>query len=212
MFIKRFEDIAYHGSRFDFNQFDISMFGAGEGASGWGHGLYFSENIDDAKEYARKLERETGEGRLYKAKIPTKKYFYDLDKPVDEQSKYVFNCIMNMPKKYKIKLYETEYYENKQEIDNAVEKGEYDFEVNSDNYWELVDWLLNYNLEREGIGFFDEIKEKIYNNNDDAEYKTSQFFYKLGIKGNIHRGFHYLNYIVFDDKDIQIIKKTKPRY
>ena len=35
---------AYHGSPYDFDRFDMSKIGTGEGAQAYGHGLYFAEN------------------------------------------------------------------------------------------------------------------------------------------------------------------------
>ena len=37
---------AYHGSPHDFDRFDLSKIGTGEGAQAYGHGLYFAENVD----------------------------------------------------------------------------------------------------------------------------------------------------------------------
>jgi hypothetical protein len=42
---------AYHGSPHDFEQFDISKIGTGEGNQSYGHGLYFAQNEDVAKGY-----------------------------------------------------------------------------------------------------------------------------------------------------------------
>jgi hypothetical protein len=42
---------AYHGSPYDFERFDISKIGAGEGAQAYGHGLYFAENPVVAESY-----------------------------------------------------------------------------------------------------------------------------------------------------------------
>src|SRR5215475_2441205 len=42
---------AYHGSPHDFDRFDISKIGTGEGAQSYGHGLYFAENEGVAKGY-----------------------------------------------------------------------------------------------------------------------------------------------------------------
>jgi hypothetical protein len=42
---------AYHGSPHDFDQFDVSKIGSGEGAQVYGHGLYFAENENTAKSY-----------------------------------------------------------------------------------------------------------------------------------------------------------------
>ena len=42
---------AYHGSPHDFEQFDTSKIGTGEGAQAYGHGLYFAEHEPVAKGY-----------------------------------------------------------------------------------------------------------------------------------------------------------------
>lgn len=48
---------AYHGSPHNFNRFDLSRVGSGEGAQTYGHGLYFAENPLVAEGYADKLAR-----------------------------------------------------------------------------------------------------------------------------------------------------------
>jgi hypothetical protein len=51
---------AYHGSPHDFDRFDISKIGTGEGAQAYGHGLYFAENEGVAKGYKEALTRNSG--------------------------------------------------------------------------------------------------------------------------------------------------------
>jgi len=46
---------AYHGSPYEFERFDTSKIGTGEGAQAYGHGLYFAEHEPVAKEYRDKL-------------------------------------------------------------------------------------------------------------------------------------------------------------
>lgn len=46
---------AYHGSPHDFDRFDLSKIGTGEGAQAYGHGLYFAENEATAKAYREAL-------------------------------------------------------------------------------------------------------------------------------------------------------------
>ena len=46
---------AYHGSPHDFERFDTSKIGTGEGAQAYGHGLYFAQNEDVAKSYRDNL-------------------------------------------------------------------------------------------------------------------------------------------------------------
>jgi len=53
---------AYHGSPHDFNRFDLSKIGTGEGAQAYGHGLYFAENEGVANSYRRKLSQGYSDG------------------------------------------------------------------------------------------------------------------------------------------------------
>lgn len=53
----RNEITAYHGTPHDFDQFDMSNVGAGEGAQSYGHGLYFAESPDVARQYMHDLSR-----------------------------------------------------------------------------------------------------------------------------------------------------------
>jgi hypothetical protein len=46
---------AFHGSPYDFDKFDLSKIGTGEGAQAYGHGLYFAENPTVAQEYKGRL-------------------------------------------------------------------------------------------------------------------------------------------------------------
>lgn len=48
--------IVYHGSPHKFNKFDMSKIGTGEGAQAYGHGLYFAESPNVAREYAQTLD------------------------------------------------------------------------------------------------------------------------------------------------------------
>lgn len=48
---------AYHGSPHDFDRFDLSKIGTGEGAQAYGHGLYFAENEGVAKSYRDALAK-----------------------------------------------------------------------------------------------------------------------------------------------------------
>lgn len=53
---------AYHGSPHDFNQFDVSKIGTGEGAQAYGHGLYFAENPATAQSYRDALAQQVKVG------------------------------------------------------------------------------------------------------------------------------------------------------
>lgn len=47
---------AYHGSPYDFDKFDASKIGTGEGAQAYGHGLYFAGNEKVAIDYRDRLK------------------------------------------------------------------------------------------------------------------------------------------------------------
>lgn len=49
---------AFHGSPYDFNAFDMSKIGTGEGAQAYGHGLYLAENPATAQQYKDALGRK----------------------------------------------------------------------------------------------------------------------------------------------------------
>ena len=48
---------AYHGSPHEFDQFDTSKIGTGEGAQSYGHGLYFAESEPIARHYRDALTK-----------------------------------------------------------------------------------------------------------------------------------------------------------
>ena len=50
---------AYHGSPYDFDRFDISKMGTGEGAQAYGPGLYFAESEGVARSYRDALQKGT---------------------------------------------------------------------------------------------------------------------------------------------------------
>lgn len=55
---------AYHGSPHDFDRFDLSRIGTGEGAQAYGHGLYFAEEPAVARGYREALTRTSGNAAL----------------------------------------------------------------------------------------------------------------------------------------------------
>jgi hypothetical protein len=220
MLFERYSDTmtAYHGSRYDFDSFSLSMFGEGEGASGWGYGVYFSEDKEDAKEYARKLAHYKSEERLYQVRIPAKQYYFNLDEYYDDQSKYVKDCLSKISFEQLKKIYRYDYHVNKEitSLNNIIENGEYDDVkyisakeyFDSDEYKEDLLHIYRYRLENlHGQSFFKMLEESLGD-----EYDASEFLASLGIKGNIHYQFGSANIVVFNDEDITITKKTKPRF
>lgn len=71
---------AYHGSPHDFDKFDLSKIGTGEGAQAYGHGLYFAENEGVAKSYKDALSQD-GLGQVARGWL--RQNGGDVDKTID---------------------------------------------------------------------------------------------------------------------------------
>lgn len=77
---------AYHGSPHDFDKFDMSKIGTGEGNQAYGHGLYFAGNEGVAEGYRDALSDMPGNGKMYAVDInadPAR--LLDWDKSLSEQ-------------------------------------------------------------------------------------------------------------------------------
>ncbi len=90
---------AYHGSPYSFDQFDMSKVGSGEGAQAYGHGLYFAGNEDVAQAYRDQVKNgKMQPGSMYEASINAKpEHFLDWDKPLSAQSPAVQKAIGYVP-------------------------------------------------------------------------------------------------------------------
>lgn len=89
---------AFHGSPHDFDRFDASKIGTGEGAQAYGHGLYFAEDSRVAESYVPLTAGDSGdaipesqrEGNLYKVRINANlEHLLDWDKQLNEQTPHV---------------------------------------------------------------------------------------------------------------------------
>ncbi len=171
----------YHGSIYNFDEFNINHIGSGENNLGFGYGFYFTDDIFDASEYARKLDRTGKEGMLYTAIIPNDYYLLNIDVDYDEQSEYVKNCLLKIDSDdiEKIFSYEIKNYEK-------LSNTEYIMNIDNSFYRNCV-------------------------NAFGSEDEASQFLEKLSILGNIHNEFRFKHYIIFNDNDIKIVKKKRIR-
>jgi hypothetical protein len=201
--------VAYHGSPVLHDYFSNSMIGTGEGETGFGYGFYFSEDFDDAKDYAEKLEREEGEGAVYTVNIPNKDFLLNIDLDIEDQSDYVKHVLNSLPNEDKIKIMmdEFDFEEFKSELDNDID--EYDFEIGDTEYKEFLQDILNTEFMDLGNQLWSLMKQNLpeYSHMDGEAY-VSDYLNDMGIKGNIHNGFHYDNYVIFNDEDIEIVEST----
>lgn len=87
----------YHASPHDFDKFDSSKIGTGEGAQAYGHGLYVAENPDVAREYRKDFQKRNGKAITYEGTINADPdHFLHWDKPLSEQSAYVQQAYKKM--------------------------------------------------------------------------------------------------------------------
>lgn len=98
---------AYHGSPYEFEKFDLSRIGTGEGAQSYGHGLYFAENPNVAESYrpfeiknpGRSAEEvpSIDSGYMYQVNINANhEDFLDWDKPLSQQSPKVQSVLSEL--------------------------------------------------------------------------------------------------------------------
>ena len=103
---------AYHGSPYDFDRFDITKIGSGDGLNKYGHGLYFADREDTAEYYARELsigdQRETG-FNIYEVLLNGDFYAWD-----DQIPPHIHDCVAG-------KLREMGHEEDADTMDQEVE-------------------------------------------------------------------------------------------
>ena len=75
-FVPMIGKTVWHGSPHTFDKFDLSKIGTGEGAQAYGHGLYFADAPEVAKQYRDELSRGWKQSYEYKGK-PVEKLYED---------------------------------------------------------------------------------------------------------------------------------------
>lgn len=86
---------AYHGSPYDFNEFDLGAIGSGEGAIGHGWGLYFAKNKSVAKNYKAVLSEVHGSTKssLFEVDVPNNNVLLNEQEPYNQQPSAVKDAI-----------------------------------------------------------------------------------------------------------------------
>jgi hypothetical protein len=189
--------VAYHGSPHDFDRFDVSKIGEGEGAQSYGHGLYFAENPEVAEEYRRKFDARSGaeqDATLYKVRITAdRSKLLDWDKEVGDQPHLVRML--------------DEHPEMKQSLEDMLDEHLMSTDLNVYSGRELYHMLRRHASEGalpgdEGLG-------------GDDNKETGEFLKRAGLhgvqyldKGSRKAGEGTRNFVVFDDKHIEITHKN----
>lgn len=88
---------ALHASTHDFDTFDISKAGTGEGPQGSGYGIYLTEGKGTHDYYLEHLGRDKPAISYEVQVLADKEHFLDLDKPLREQSAFVRSALQKLP-------------------------------------------------------------------------------------------------------------------
>jgi hypothetical protein len=171
----------YHGTPHDFDEFDLAYLSTGFGQQSHGYGIYLTTSIDTAKAYSQ------GEN-IYTVEVPDGKYL-NYDRIGRSEALTIAR------KFYKYFMTENEY-------------GKEAYRGHEDDFW---NYECKYLGECQNGGcIYGTISSFL---GDDK--KTSQWLYSIGYRGmylkasngETHEKFR--NYIIFNPKDVQIIKKEK---
>lgn len=111
----------YHGSSYDFDKFDMSKVGTGDGLSKYGFGLYFTDNKELAEYYAFGKSKY-----IYTVKLYDLDNYYEWESPTPEQ---VYERIY-------IKLQKYNYNKDAEEMKQEQEEYGETWEIKS-----LYSWL-----------------------------------------------------------------------
>jgi hypothetical protein len=236
---------AFHGSPHDFDRFDMSKIGTGEGAQAYGHGLYFAENEGVAKSYRDALQHKApvnvdgvdGGPRyiLQNAIQDARKY------PADQRAAKLQEWLDETEAMATGKFAPAGMSENVAEIKRLLASGEvtpdladagkmYEVRINADPE-QFLDWdkplseqseaVRRKFIDAHGQEEFDAIKdvprgaEEWYRSlAEEGDPEAAAFLRDLqipGIKyldaGSRSAGDGSRNYVVFDDKLVEIVKK-----
>ena len=170
----------FHGSPHDFDEFDFAYMSSGWGQQAYGYGAYLTTSYECAKEYSQG-------GMVYTVEIPDKGYL-NLDKISPALAMKIARIFFN-------------YYTKEHEYGSEAYAG-YEREFWNEECKYIGDSTDGNTLYGTISSFLGSDKE------------TSEFLHdKLGYKGlvwvhtNTETGKKFKNYVIFNPKDIKIIKK-----
>ena len=174
------ESVLYHGSHADFNEFDLAYVLSGWGQNAYGYGIYLSDCIESAKEYAKG-------GILYTTEVPDGRY---LDSEhIDKKE------AMNIAVKFMNYFLSTEY--GKSAYGNCKNDfWEYECKYIGDAY--------------DGLGIYGSISQILGDDKRTSEFLSKIGYIGIRCHAtNGATGEKFCNYVIFNPKDIKITKKEQ---
>lgn len=209
--MRRFKSkILYHGSPYLFDSFDTKAIGSGEGANMYGWGLYFTENPELTNRYSpRDLDYEENLLSMYKDSERRK----DWESMEVLESAMLHSTLSELREMYpdakslidKIeRIKKTVGFRYTVELDDSVLpymlKWDYGFEDQTPAIKEI--------LQDEGVSHFEGTGGHFYVSLADGDYrKASEYLSALGIRGTIYEHEGTTNYVVFDERDVQVLRR-----
>lgn len=204
---------AYHGSPHDFDRFDLSKIGTGEGAQAYGHGLYFAENPKVAESYKYTQQHPFGlknplvvppKGHMYEVNINAKpEQFLDWDKPLVDQTESVLHRVEPI---LGDRFVEGNPYHRGQEIYSSILR-ESDFEPHKTT-------AILRNAGIPGIRYADQGSRgdmaawRLRQDEADAlKAKGSPYWEEAQKLADAIKSSQTSNYVLFDDKLVDILRK-----
>ena len=169
----------FHGSPHNFNEFDLAYLSTGFGQQSHGYGVYLTTSVETARAYCQGKN-------IYTVEVPDGKYL-NYDKIRKSEA-------MTIAKKF------FKYYMTENEYGREAYKG------HENDFWEYECKYIGDCYD--GGCVYGTLKSFLGNEKD-----TSEFLYRIGYTGlflkceNTNTGETFKNYVIFNAKDIKILKK-----
>ena len=174
------ELVLYHGTQANFNVFDQSHINTGWGEQAYGYGFYLTDYYQAAKEYSRG-------GKVIKVNVPSKKYLSYKGITLSEKR--------NIANKF------FKYYTEVDEYGKTA----YPTPESKKEFWNgECKYLVDCN---DGGDIYGTIASLLGSDKETSEFLKSIGYVGIKFPGsNESTGEKFTNYVIFDAKDIKIIK------
>lgn len=196
--------ILSHGTKHDFDKFQLEKIGTGEGAQAFGYGLYFTDGSKIAEGYAKKLS-EDNTGLVYSVKIKNGKLanWAEWRSPLDESVESSFYNKLTKEEKSQYQDYVDNQFNSGKDKNYTGSFG--DLELSKEGFLEYP----TFEKPSASGNLYQDLKAAF------GQGKATEIFKRAGIDGIKYEsqgGYgNENNYVVFNPESIEIIKKSKGR-
>ena len=194
--------ILSHGTRHDFDKFQLEKIGTGEGAQAFGYGLYFTDGSKIAEGYAKKLS-EDNTGLVYSVKIKNGKLanWAEWRRPLDESIESSFYDKLTKEEKAQYQDYVDDQFNSGKDKNYTGSFG--DLELSKEGFLEYP----TFEKPSASGNLYQDLKAAF------GQEKATEIFKRAGIDGIKYEsqgGYgNENNYVVFNPESIEVIKKSK---